>query len=211
MAGFAAAILPGQEALFTIQPASSDYPSAGSGSAADRRVGSLRPTKQPDHRRPRSGDPSGQRAASRAPTRRTAMARSYGGARSSSSAGIGGAGVVAARAVMDQRSESEGGTAQHYQLALPESGVAAPALHLGAWVNASPPGAHGEVQDVGEQDAVEGLAGKVHGVVVARDEVDPIAKPEALGALLERRQDLGQIDRCDVGSVGALGHGQAPD
>jgi hypothetical protein len=127
-----------QEALFTIQPASTDYPSADSGSAADRRVGSLRPTKQPDHRRPRSGDPSGQRAASRAPTRRTAMARSYGGARSSSSAGIGGTGVIAARAVMDQRSEGAGRSVERYQLALPEPGVAAPALHLGARVNASP-------------------------------------------------------------------------
>src|SRR5215218_1613368 len=158
MAGFVAAILPGQEALFTIQPASTDYPSADSGSAADRRVGSLRPTKQPDHRRPRSGDPSGQQAASRAPTRRTAMARSYGGARSSSSAGIGGAGVIAARAVMDQRSEGAGGTAQRDQLPLPESGVTAPALHLGARVNASPPGAHGEVKGV---DGARPVAGGV--------------------------------------------------
>jgi hypothetical protein len=58
------------------------------------------------------------------------MARSYGGARSSSSAGIGGTGVIAARAVMDQRSEGAGRSAQRQQLTLP--GVAAPALHLGA-------------------------------------------------------------------------------
>jgi hypothetical protein len=86
------------------------------------------------------------------------MARSYGGARSPSAAGIGGAGVIAARAAMDQRSEGAGGTAQRYQLPLSESGVAAPVLHLGARVNASPPGAHGEVEGV---DGARPVAGGV--------------------------------------------------
>ena len=86
------------------------------------------------------------------------MARSYGGARSSSAAGIGGAGVIAVRAAMDQRSEGAGGTAQRYQLPLPESSVAGPVLHLGARVNASPPGAHGEVEGV---DGARPVAGGV--------------------------------------------------
>ena len=86
------------------------------------------------------------------------MARSYGDARSSSSAGIGGAGVIAARAVMDQRSEGAGGTTQRDQLPLPESGVAAPALNLGTRVNASPLGAHGEVKGV---DGARPVAGGV--------------------------------------------------
>lgn len=86
------------------------------------------------------------------------MARSYGRTRSPSAAGIGGAGVIAVRAAMDQRSEGAGGTAQRYQLPLSESGVAAPVLHLGARVNASPPGAHGEVEGV---DGARPVAGGV--------------------------------------------------
>jgi hypothetical protein len=68
----------------------------------------------------------------------------------------GGDGVAAAGVVMDQRSESAGRSVERYQLALPAPGVAAPALHLRAWVNASPPGAHGEVEGVDRARPVAG-------------------------------------------------------